>query len=58
MQGGLRAILAKHQMSGPRDSKRKKRGCQNEKQPVDIWVDHDDAHSFRCGLQSPAIVVM
>jgi hypothetical protein len=29
-------------MGGSRDSKRKKRGCQKEKQPVKIWIDHDD----------------
>jgi hypothetical protein len=41
-RGCLRAILAKQQISGPRNSKCEKRGCQKEKQPVDIWIEHDD----------------
>ena len=44
--GCLRPLSAKQKAERPRDSKREKRGCQNEKQPVDIWIDHDDAFPF------------
>jgi hypothetical protein len=40
--GSLRAILAKQEICALSDRKCKKRGCEKEKQPVDIWINHND----------------